>query len=145
MGVLLVGTPIFGEHNFYANENIYKIPQEAIDIVDVIEGEVQSEHKTMAEVRMVVPENLCSYIKQYNGYVKMPYGRREEINEVAIQLRAELREEVLDADAISSHAEQLQCDFVVVPVEAEQTGSWGSYEYLEEVSGYVIYRFCSDI
>ena len=59
--------------------NIYKLPQEVVDVCDLINADWNSTE----EVRVIAPEAIGGYIRQYDANVQLLYGRRGDmINKV---------------------------------------------------------------
>lgn len=52
-------------------DNVYQIPDEAIDIADFLE---EYEEDT---VRVALPTELLTYVRQYDPYIALPYGREQ--------------------------------------------------------------------
>ena len=66
--VITSGSLIYKNVNFKRADNLYHIPQTVVDICDAIEVEGR-------EVMAVFPMEMLQYVRQYNAYVCMPYGR----------------------------------------------------------------------
>lgn len=71
--LLLCGSTIYTEEHFQKAENPYKINQIVIDVTDVIKED--AENKWIENVGVIVPDNFVTEIKQYDGKLRMPYGR----------------------------------------------------------------------
>jgi hypothetical protein len=59
------------EYNFETSENYYKIPQEAIEVSDILLADNE-------EPRVVMETGLYCYIRQYSTKIKMMYGRNSD-------------------------------------------------------------------
>jgi hypothetical protein len=59
------------EYNFEKAENQYKVPQEAIEVSDILLADSE-------EPRIVVGPDLYCYIRQYSTKIKMMYGRNAD-------------------------------------------------------------------
>lgn len=54
---------------YYKTPNLYKIPQEAIELCDLINGD------SLEEPRVIVSDGMVVYIRQYSSRIQMLYGR----------------------------------------------------------------------
>lgn len=68
--VYTTGNFFFTEANFQKTENPYKLPNEVLEICDVI----LEDHRGDA-VQVVFPEELFSYVRQYTSEIQLSFGR----------------------------------------------------------------------
>lgn len=66
--IILNGSYVYDNDFFSETENIYQIPEIAVDICQSIEVEGR-------EVKAVVPRELLQFVRQYSAYVHLAYGR----------------------------------------------------------------------
>lgn len=71
--IMMSGTCIYNETNFQKANNLYKISQEAVAICDLIKEDAKS--IGVEDYGVIVPNELIHEIKQYDGKIRMPYGR----------------------------------------------------------------------
>lgn len=66
--IILSGQYIYANKQFTKAENIHHMPDEVIEICNVIETPGR-------EVRACVPDELLQYVRQYSSFVHLTYGR----------------------------------------------------------------------
>lgn len=66
--IVACGDYVYDSEHISRAENVYHLPQEAIDIVDLIEPET-------GRVTALVPADLIYYVRQYSTDIELPYGR----------------------------------------------------------------------
>lgn len=127
------GTCLLTKENFPKAENVFKIPQEAIDICEMLPEDTSG-------IRIVVPPSLSCYIRQYDGNVKMPYGRhRENSTGELFDLMSEIK---LNIPEIIRYARLYDCDYIVletVRAWSDDAAAFG-YEWIGQSGNYVLYR-----
>lgn len=98
IAVALTGKFVYSNAYMKKAENIYHIPQNVIDICDVIapkDGEPR--------VRAAFPSELCYFVRQYDTDIMMPFGRQyveEQWNYSHPVYDAMEKPEVIDAQAL---------------------------------------------
>ena len=143
--IIYTGNYMFTEESYTKMTNLYKIPDDVIEICDFIEEDIVFNNQKIEETRIVVSPSYSSYIHQYNGKLKTLYGRNNpshiyyEISWEMMQLMngAELEVEVICADAHES-----DCKYIVVDANKPKNGKFIKYGYekLIETEDYIIYR-----
>lgn len=126
--LMLGGKNIFNSDNFTKSTNLYKLPQEVIEICDMVVKEGD-------EVKMVVPETIVSYIRQYNPDIKMLYGRnlgKDVQRGKKFKVLTQLNSVEPNTKYIAKYAKKQGCNFIVF-----QNSSMG-IEKIEEY-GYELY------
>ena len=73
LAIMVTGSAVYTSENFTKAQNIYKLPQEAIDVCQIINEDARE--NDIEEKRAIVVNELLSYIRQYDGSIQMPYGR----------------------------------------------------------------------
>lgn len=143
IGILLItGNYTFINDNFQSVSNLYKLPEEAIEVADSIRENCDLNGKDVSEVRIAVPVTLAPYIRQYDGNIKMLYGRGVESNIASSEVQRLQQEEELNIQEISMYAKDGQCDYIVLEEckpFSEDPERYG-YELVDSVKGYAIYR-----
>lgn len=66
--IAVCGDYVYDSEHISRAENAYHLPQEAVDIVDLIEPE-------KGRVTVLVPADLVYYVRQYSTDIELPYGR----------------------------------------------------------------------
>mgnify|MGYP001038265176 FL=1 len=62
------GDYVYDSINISKAQNAYHLPQEVIDIVDMIEPEE-------GRIKVLMPGELLQYVRQYSTDIELPYGR----------------------------------------------------------------------
>lgn len=134
---------VFSKQLFYTDtQNVYKLPQEAIDVSDAL---LQLD----TEPRVVMCSQLYSYIRQYNTDIKMMYGRNIEgyidgwtgkTAEMAWNLQ---QLEKADWGRVGELMKQEQYKYIVIPQNencSEEYMKQFSFTLLKQVDGYDIFE-----
>ncbi|PXV91475.1 hypothetical protein C8E03_10331 [Lachnotalea glycerini] len=107
--VVLGGRCVYNSENFTKSTNLYKLPQEALDLCEMVAP-------NGGTTKIIVPETIVSYIRQYNANINMLYGRnlgkdtkRGKNYTLLLQLNS------LDPDIpyIAEYAKTKKCEYVV--------------------------------
>ncbi len=136
--IILCGSIVYKNQYMQRAENLYHIPQVAIDVCDVIspkEGEPR--------VRAVFPEELVHFVRQYDTNIMMPYGR----DIIAWKYYNAVHEayenvETINAEELLAATRETKCRYIVMPkgrsidVDLEDMG----LTLIAEVDAYNIYE-----
>lgn len=141
------GSYIFASGNFQKATNPYKLPQKVINVTDRIVEDIEKDGGKVEETRIVVPSDLSGYIRQYNGDIKLLYGRRVEYNTdvdgyLAEQVKDAMDEGSVDCELVATKARKSGCKYVVVEKEKKLEGELEGYGYelMKVQDGYSIYK-----
>lgn len=135
MGLVFVGNPIVTGENFIKAENIYKLPDGVIQIVDMINED--AEHSG-GERKAVMPMSLSTYARQYDGTLPMLYGRYPEDDAKAIEAYEMMQWPSVPVEQVRERAKEEGCRYLVLDDTREWTdmpeeellefvGSYGNY------------------
>lgn len=117
-------------------ENLYHLPQEVIRVADELKIED-------TWVRAVVPAELVQFIRQYEGYITMPYGREMLIErwEMNHDLYMAMEAETIHAEYITILCRENQVDYIVLRKISNISGNFEEYDYkkIAETQKYDIY------
>lgn len=143
--IIYTGSYMFTEESFSKMTNLYKIPDDVIEICDFIEDDVKSIGQKIEETRIIIPSKYNSYTHQYNGNIKMLYGRYSEYSiyySIAEDMRKMMEAPELNVKAICEGAHESECDYIVVDANKPKKGKFIKYDYekLIETEDYVIYK-----
>ena len=140
--LMLMGKYIFTDSNFQPATNLYKLPEGVIEVTDAIKEDCESEGKDLSKIRIAVPVSLAPYIRQYDGNIKMLYGRNIENNLVSATVQSLQQEELLNIQKISLYAKEGFCDYIVLEEykSLSENPEKYSYKLVDIVKGYRIYR-----
>ncbi len=127
-GKLVYTNPLFAKA-----ENKYHMPQEVVEICDMIRVEGR-------EVMAAFPEEFLLYVRQYSPYVCMPYGRESMSNYDAFL-------DVMESDKViveelAAQSKPRGCHYVIFSKKQQFVGDMEAFDYqiFGEVGEYVIYE-----
>lgn len=142
--IVLTGRREFSAETYSEKENAYEIPQAAIEISDIVMGQLWDWKESI-----IVPNELMCYIRQYTCAVTPLYGRNAEgfitnIEPAEASVFAEMSREEPDVELITDVAKEKGCRFIVFNTSfhriPEDLTGYG-YEQIDVVEDvYVIYR-----
>lgn len=102
--------------NFEKANNPYKVPDEVIEVCEIIEKEDGG--KKNHSPRVIVPWELVSYIRQYDANIEMLYGR---LGGHLPRLREEMYGGSPDIEKVVAHARVYSCEYIVFNVTVNYT------------------------
>lgn len=139
--IMLSGDNIYRQEGVYVKaENAYKLPQESIDIAQWIME--RDENPTI-----LAPTELYCYIRQYDGRIKIIYGRDADMYILPID-DAEILELVQmekfgngDPQRFAELARQMGANYIILPID-NGLGMLDNYGYgmVCSMHGYYIYQ-----
>lgn len=143
--IMYTGNYMFTEDSYTKMTNLYKIPDDVIEICDFIEEDIKNNGQKLEKTRIVVPNKYSSYIYQYNGNLKILYGRYSGHSPyyfIAESTKNLMGAPELDVKAICEGAHESNCDYIVVDANKPKKGKFIKYDYekLIETEDYVIYK-----
>lgn len=116
--IAVSGRYIGSEDSFEKAENMYKLPAEVIGIVDMINQDAKS-LGTYDERKSIMPLELSTYARQYDGSLSMLYGRYPEgDNSVSVYHLMGVEDEV-EVDRVLEYAVMEGCDYLVLDATKE--------------------------
>lgn len=124
----LGGKPVLSEEWFEPSTNIYKIPQNVIDVCEVLPGNIHA----------MVSNRLMPYIRMYDPTITLEYGRNSlsyngitdtESHEQLLYLEAQKSE--IDLSVLVPLAKEAGCEFLVFSNNRTYIGDWADYGYRE--------------
>lgn len=143
IAIAVLGKSVINRGTYVMPENDYQIPQEAIDVSEVI-LEATGGVNTM----IIVPDELFCYIRQYTAQISLAYGRNVWgfINtpvDWQIRLHDMMYAEDMDYSLLSDEARGYGCSYIVfdgiqkrLPEDIEEYG----YKYIDTVAQYEIFE-----
>lgn len=150
LGVMLLvvgmtGSVVYNGTIFGRKENPYKLPQDVVDICNIIEADAKANGIT--HKKLITGNNLNSFIRQYDAQILMPYGeetirsgRTENGN--AAEIFRIMSSEEKDWEALAWYAAMEDCNYLAYPLEEdaiEQITSRG-YSAVGDNGAYGVYR-----
>ena len=113
----LCGSCVYLNQYMTLAENAYHIPQNVIDICDVIapaEGEPR--------VRAAFPSELVHFVRQYDTDILLPFGREMVVTQWDYYnpvYEVMEKPEVIDAKALVEATRQTECSYIVLSVDRQ--------------------------
>lgn len=136
--IIVSGTYTYNNPLIQKAENNYHIPQEVIDVCEVI---VPTENEEW--ICALVPSELLSYVRQYSTMIHMPYGRAVLIDRwnLGHPLFDIMESEIIPVEKLANVAREYGCHYIVLSEEKSLTGNLDEYDYIKvaSVAGYNIY------
>lgn len=138
VAIIACGDYVYDSQYITKAENMYHLPQDVIDIVDLIEPEE-------GRITVLVPADLIYYVRQYSTNIELPYGRQALIArwEFHHDLYDVMEEsEVIDTDALVELAGEYPCAYIVLKEEQKTTVPMTQHGFIlyEQVGDYLIYQ-----
>lgn len=150
LGVMLfvvgmTGSVVYNSTVFTRKQNHYKLPQDVVDICDMIEEDAAV--NGIPQKKLITANNLISFIRQYDAQILMPYGMetirggRTE-NENDAQIFRIMSSDVKDWEALAWYAAMENCNYLAYPLEGEAADELLSYGYsiVGDNGAYRVYR-----
>ncbi len=136
--ILFGGDYVYDSEHISRAQNAYHLPQEAIDIVDMIEPET-------GRITVLVPADLIYYVRQYSTDIELPYGREMLIarwDYYNAMYEAMEEAEVIDTPAFADLARTYPCAYVILKEDREVREPLTDYGYsvYGQVGEYVVYK-----
>jgi len=141
--MIMSGKFIFTANNYSIPSNWYKLPAQTIEVCNILEN------NTNGEIRVVVPADLETSIRQYDANIQMVYGRDGTTNSYDINyvdrviLHADMQQSELNIDLISKKMKLFECNYLVFNKSVSLSDNLESYgyNYVASTESYNIYRF----
>ena len=134
------GDYVYDSINISKAQNAYHLPQEVIDIVDMIEPEE-------GRIKVLMPGELLQYVRQYSTDIELPYGREmmiERWDYYDAMYEAMEKTEVIDTPYFVELARGYPCAYVILRNDRQVKESLTDYGF--EVYGQVgIYVISKDM
>lgn len=124
----LGGKKVLSEEWFEASTNVYKIPQNVIDVCEVLPGNIHA----------MVSNRLMPYIRMYDPTITLEYGRNSlsyngitdtQSHEQLLYLEAQKSE--IDLSVLGPLAREAGIEFLVFSNNRTYIGDWEDYGYRE--------------
>lgn len=138
VAIIACGNYVYGSEHITKAENVYHLPQEAIDIVDLIEPEE-------GRITALVPADLIYYVRQYSTNIELPYGREMLIarwDYHHAMYEAMEKADVIETETFAELARQYPCAYVILKVdrETDKPLTECGYALYDRVGDYLIYK-----
>ena len=138
VAIIACGNYVYDSEHISKAENAYHLPQEAVDIVDMIEPEE-------GRITVLVPADLIYYIRQYSTNIELPYGREMLISRwdyYHAMYEAMEEAESIDTENFVELTRGYPCAYVVLKEdrEVEEPLTDYGFEVYGQVGEFVIYK-----
>lgn len=138
VAIVACGDYVYDSEHITKAQNAYHLPQEAIDIVDLIEPEE-------GRITVLVPADLIYYVRQYSTNIELPYGRemliaRWDYHHAMYEAMEEA--EVIETESFVELTREYPCAYVVLKEDRETTEPLTDYGFTlyDQVGEYLIYQ-----
>ncbi|MBE6013788.1 MAG: hypothetical protein E7241_00270 [Lachnospiraceae bacterium] len=129
--ILFFGKYMFSADNFSASENLYKVPNDVIEICQAIEED--------GNEGLILPNpEYVEYYRQYDANMKLVYGRDAYLNNYYIKLGAD----VYDMKWVGAVLKSTKAKYWIATKDRKTSINLNpkNYSVLCEVGDYVIYK-----
>lgn len=138
IAIALCGSFVYNSEHITKAENMYHLPQEAVEVAQLIEP---GEGRVMA----LVPADLIYYIRQYSSRINMPYGREMLIArwDYYNDMYAAMEEtEVIQTPSFIELTRNYGCNYVVLKKDRKVQEPLTDYGFIlyEQTDNYMIYQ-----
>lgn len=107
--IVIGGRNIFNSNNFTKSKNIYKLSQEVVEICEMVAP-------NGGDTKMVVPETIVSYIRQYNPNINLLYGRnlgKDTQKGKKYKILLQINSNEPDIKYIAKYIKKKDCEYIV--------------------------------
>ena len=138
VAIVACGNYVYDSEHITRAENAYHLPQEAIDIVDLIEPEE-------GRITVLVPADLIYYVRQYSTNIELPYGREMLIarwDYHHAMYEAMEQAEVIETEAFAELTRQYPCAYVILKEDrkTDKPLTECGFVLYDQVGDYLIYK-----
>lgn len=138
IAIIACGSFVYSSEHITKAENMYHLPQEAIEVAELIDPE---EGRVMA----LVPADLIYYIRQYSSNISMPYGREMLIarwDYYNAMYEAMEGVEVIETSSFVELTRDYACNYVVLKKDRKIQEPLTDYGFIlyAQTDNYVIYQ-----
>lgn len=132
------GNYVYDSQYITKAENVYHLPQDAVDVVDLIEPEE-------GRITVLLPADLIYYVRQYSTNIELPYGREMLIARWGYyhaMYEAMEKAEVIETASFVELAREYPCAYIVLKADREIEEPLTKYGFIlyGQVGEYLIYK-----
>ncbi len=136
----LSGTFCYLGPTFSVAENPYHIPEEVVELADMVRPEEGKER-----VWVAFPPELVHYVRQYTTTIMLPFGRDSLVDswkKLDNPLFNEYMKPVMDAEELSHQAVEYNCNYCIINKSCTIDGKPEAFnmELIGETEHYEVYR-----
>ena len=138
--LVISGTYVYASQHMTPAENMYHLPQETIDICEMIRP-AEGEERVWA----LFPAEQVHFVRQYTTTIQMPFGRDELVKgwkDEPHPLYTLLQQDVIPVDELSELSIENYCNYIILLKTMKVDGDLEEYgiEKIGETENYLIYR-----
>ena len=138
--VAICGNYVYSNKYITLAENIYHIPQEVVEVCDIIMPGEDEERVTG-----VFPDDLIHFVRQYTDRIRMAYGRDYLAPDWIYgdhPLRSVMNQEEIRVSELVRLATEQKCQYIILRKDKEIVGDFKRLNVLKigETTNYDIYR-----
>ncbi len=141
VGLALSGKFVYNGDVFYKSTNYYKLPQTVLGICDAIKEDAEGE-----KIKAIFPDELVSYVRQYNPSIYLLYGRDAGKDGKTDTMEAAIVYEILnnpeqDRETFEEGIRLSECNYLVVNDSSSISFlAEHIYERIQKIDNYSIYK-----
>lgn len=140
-GLAFGGRMVYNKEVFYKSTNYYKLPQTVLGVCDAIKKDADGK-----EIRAIFPDELISYVRQYDSSIHLLYGRDAGKDSKTDTMEAAIVYEILnnpeqDRETFEEGILLSKCNYLVLS-DSSSINSYAenTYEKVTKIDEYSIYR-----
>lgn len=138
--IAISGSYVYASQYMSKAENLYHLPQETVDICEMIRP-AEGEERVWA----LFPAEQVHFVRQYTTTIQMPFGRDnlvESWDRIIHPLYTLLQQEVIPADELSELSIESYCNYIVLLKTMKVEGDLEDYGIVQigETENYLVYR-----
>lgn len=136
--IAVCGNYVYDSQYITKAENVYHLPQDAVDVVDLIEPEE-------GRITVLLPADLIYYVRQYSTNIELPYGREMLIARWGYyhdMYEAMEKAEVIETASFVELAREYPCAYIVLKADRKIEEPLTKYGFIlyGQVGEYLIYK-----
>ena len=137
--LIISGTYVYNSQYITKAENPYHLPQETVDICEMIMPE-EGEERVWA----LFPVEQVHFVRQYTTTIQMPFGRENLVETWYYEhhpLYTLLQQEVIPVDELSELSIENYCNYIILLKTMEVEGDLEEYgiQLIGETENYLVY------
>lgn len=143
--IVLTGTNVYNGAIFDRKQNNYKLPQDVVDICDIIEKDAAA--NGIEDKKLITVNDLVSSVRQYDANINMPYGNNaikglKIDGDSAKQIFRIMSSDTKNWEALAYYAALENCNYLAYNADdaAAQTLETLQYEKIGANANYYVYR-----
>ena len=142
MAVVLIvcGTCVYNSPNISKAENLYHLPQETIELCDMIKPD-----KGQERIWAAFPVEQVHFVRQCTTEIQMPFGRDSLVagwDHIPNALFDAYQEPEVSVETLSEHSEEYKINYFIFIKSKPLVGDPLDYEmeYVGETANYLVYK-----